>query len=112
MGTRKRSQARMLAVQALCLFDATGDTFRQELDAFLSDPANHADLGWQQAPDADALAFARRLALGAWEQRAAADELLQAHVPDWSVERMQPADRNILRLGLQALGLVPRSPLR
>jgi len=110
MGTRKRSQARMLAVQALCLFDAAGEAFRQELDDFLADTTNHADLGWHRPPDPAVLNFARQLALGAWEHRRAADELLQMHVPDWSIERMQPADRNILRLGVYELREQPQTP--
>jgi transcription antitermination protein NusB len=103
MAMRERSQARMLALQALCLFDALGDSFAPQLDTFLSDTINHADLGWRRTPRPGLLPFARQLARGAWNLRERCDELLRTHVPDWSIDRMQPVDRNILRLGLYEL---------
>ncbi len=54
--------------------------------------------------------FARQLARGAWEQRERADTLLRDTVPDWSVGRMQPVDRNILRIGLYELLECPETP--
>jgi len=87
----------------LCLFDAVGESFGDQLDAFLTDPLNHRDLGWKRPPGPAVIAFARELAAGAWQYRLRADQLLSEHVPDWSVRRMQPVDRNILRLGLYEL---------
>lgn len=110
MSFRQRSHARILALQALCLFDALGDLFAEQLDAFLADPANYADLDWRHRPGADTLSFARELATGAWQQRAASDQLLKQHVTGWSIERMQPVDRNILRLGLYELLQCPDRP--
>ena len=101
MSLDDRSQARVLALQAMCLFDSLGDRFGEsELEAFLHDPVNYHDLGWDERPRQKALAKARELADGAWRERDRTDQLLREHVPDWSVERMQPVDRNILRLGL------------
>ena len=110
MPLKERSQARVLALQALCLFDALGEAFAGELDAFLRDTLNHADLGWRRRPRERTTAFARDLANGAWQHRARCDELLRRHVPDWSIERMQPVDRNILRLGLYELLECPDTP--
>lgn len=110
MPFRQRSQARILAVQALCLFDALGDSFDAELDAFLHDTLNHADLGWEQPLGPKLVPFARELACGAWSHRSRSDQLLREHVPRWSIERMQPVDRNILRLGLYELLECPDTP--
>jgi N utilization substance protein B len=107
MAMDERSQARVLALQALCIFDALGDDFRLELDGFLSDPEHYADLDWPEAPPPRVVGLARALAVGAWEARGRADELLVAHAAGWPIERMQPVDRSILRLG--AFELLQRS---
>jgi len=110
MSFRQRSHARILALQALCLFDALGDSFAEQLEAFLADTANYADLDWRHRPGADTLSFARELATGAWQHRAASDRLLKQYVTGWSIGRMQPVDRNILRLGLYELLQCPDRP--
>lgn len=106
----KRSQARVLALQALCVFEGVGDAFASDLEGFIHDRVNHADLDWAGPPDPPLLVRARELALGAWRQRARYDELLRRHVAGWSVERMQTVDRNILRLGLHELHESPQVP--
>lgn len=106
----KRTRARILALQALCAFDAQGEAFAEHLGAFLHDSINYADLGWRGRCEPDIVAHARRLAEGAWQRRPESDALLQKHVADWSVERMQPVDRNILRLGLYELLDHPETP--
>jgi N utilization substance protein B len=110
MSFKERSHARILALQALCLFDALGDSFADQLDAFLADTANYADLHWHRRPGAQAVSFARELVTGAWQYRATSDQLLKEHVVGWSIERMQPVDRNILRLGLYELLECPDRP--
>jgi N utilization substance protein B len=110
MSLKKRSHSRVLALQALCLFDSLGEPFGDDLDAFLRDGVNYADLGWERPPDAELLSLARTLASGAWQIRARCDELLQQYVPGWTVQRMQPVDRNILRLGLYELLECPGTP--
>jgi N utilization substance protein B len=110
MSLRQRSHARVLALQALCLFDALGDAFADQLERFLADPDNYSDLDWRKPPMPDLIIFARSLALGAWQERAASDALLARHVVGWSVQRMQPVDRNILRLGLYELLKCPDRP--
>lgn len=110
MALKKRSQARALALQALCLFDALGDDFAEQLDAFLQDTETHADLGRGHPLPPEALAFARRLALGAWHNRARYDVLLKKTATDWSIHRMPPVDRNLLRLGLHEMLTEPETP--
>ena len=100
MALDERSQARALALQALCLFDAIGDSFRERLDDFLADATNYADLGWPENPQPRVLAQARSLATGAWETHVRSDELLVANAAGWPIDRMQPVDRSILRLGV------------
>lgn len=107
---REKSQARALALQALCLYDAMGEGFGEQLDTFLRDTVNYVDLGWEKVPSPGFLPLARRLATGAWQFRQRADELLQKHSTQWAVSRMPPVDRNILRLGLYELLEEPETP--
>ncbi len=110
MAIDKRSRARTLALQALCLLDSLGESFLDNLDTFLGDRANYVDLGWKRPLKPDVLALARSMALGAWQQRERSDALLRQNVAGWSIERMQPVDRNILRLGLYELLECPGTP--
>lgn len=107
---KPRSQARALALQALCLFDALGDDFIEQLDSFVRDTVNHADLEWRPPIAPSAITFARRIAEATWRRRERYDELLRRYVPDWSIQRMQPVDRNILRLGLYEILEEPEVP--
>lgn len=100
----------MLALQALCAYDAQGEAFTPHLSTFLGDALNYVDLGWRGQCDLNIVAQARALTEGAWKCRPRSDELLRKHVADWSVERMQPVDRNILRLGLYELLEHPETP--
>jgi transcription antitermination protein NusB len=106
----ERSQARVLALQALCLFDGLGAPFDADLETFLHDTINHRDLGWSRRPRPRAVSLAKALARGTWEHRDACDRLLRDHVAEWSVNRMPPVDRNILRLGLYELLECPDTP--
>lgn len=110
MPRSKRSQARVLALQALCAYESGGDAFDAELERFLRDAANYGDLRWAGPPSPEILKLAKDLARGAWHSRARADELLGESVPGWSVQRMSPVDRNILRLGLYELLERPGTP--
>lgn len=106
----KRSQGRALAMQALCLFDALGDSFAEQLATFLHDPQSYEDLGIEPPVGLDVLAFARTLATNAWAHRPAIDKLLAEAAPRWSIARMPPVDRNILRLGVYELTQTPETP--
>jgi transcription antitermination factor NusB len=93
----------MLALQALCLFDALGDVFKDQLSAFLRDTVAYHDLGFEDYPPLETIAFARQLAADAWTGRRRADELVNASGSHWSTARMSPVDRNILRLAIHEL---------
>lgn len=99
-GTRQRSAARALALQALCLYDSLGDSFAPQMSAFLRDPENLADLAFEGQLSDETSQFAAELANGAWASRVEIDRVLQEASPDWALKRMPPVDRNILRLGL------------
>lgn len=98
-----RSQARMLALQAVCAAEAVGDHFFEDLAAFLSDPENHEDLELGGTPADDTLRFSNVLARGVWGMRQSIDARLAAAARNWSLDRMTPVDRNILRLGVYEL---------
>lgn len=102
-GHDPRSDARLLAVQALCSFEMLGDAFGTQLESFLHDAENHADLGLTPPVDPNCLALARTLAQGAWQTRNRADTLIRTHAPQWAINRLVPVERNILRLGLHEL---------
>ncbi len=110
MSFRDRTQARTLALQALCLYDALGDSFDEQLDSFLHDTVNYADLGLRPSLASTVLPLARELARETWRFRARTDACLKEQVPDWAVSRMPPVDRNILRLGLYELLEQPQTP--
>lgn len=106
---RPRTQARLLAVQALCLFDAIGDGFEADLGTFLHDSVAHVDLGLQVPIPPDVPRFARRLVEGARAERAQRDAQIQEVATGWRLGRMSPVDRNILRLGLYELLHTPET---
>lgn len=93
----------MLALQALCVFEAVGDAFARELGAFLCDGEVLHDLGLEAPPADDVRSFAAQLARGAWSKRSEVDARIQAQATRWSLARMTPVDRNVLRLGLYEL---------
>lgn len=97
---RKRSLARELALQSLYQIDLRGSDALDRLEEFLQ----------EQTRDLEILAFARELALGAWERRAAVDAELQAVAEHWELGRMAAVDRNILRLGAYELLHRPETP--
>ena len=93
----------MLALQALCAFDAIGERFGDQLEEFLRDEQALSDLGIELPPPNELLSFARTLAQGAWAQKRQLDERLSRTAAHWSVARMTLVDRNILRLGMHEL---------
>src|SRR5262245_36169153 len=110
MAVSQRSQARMLALQALCAYEAVGDSFQSELSRFLTDEEILADLGIPAPIDDELFAFARTLANGAWSRRRELDDHLQRTATHWSLTRMTPVDRNVLRLGLYELLCCEQTP--
>ena len=99
----------MLALQALCAYDGVGDDFDRWLENFLRDSEVLHDLEIKQPPPIDMIKFARELARGAWSRRQFLNEHLARTSAHWSIERMTPVDRNVLRLGLHELMEYPET---
>jgi N utilization substance protein B len=100
----------MLALQALCAYEALGDSFDPQLHGFLCDREVQNDLELDRPVPAETIQFASTLARGAWGSRAALDRLLEETAQNWALTRMTPVDRNILRLGLYELHEQPDTP--
>ena len=94
-----RHRARILAMQALCQLDAQGDDLLVRIPSFLADSAS----------DARTVSYAQRLIEHAWKNRDASGAEVEARAPRWTVERLTPVDRNVIRAALAEfdLGAVP-----
>ncbi len=80
----RRTDQRRAAVVALYQADVTG----RPLDELIS---------------RNATPFSRELAEGTDAERERVDELIERHATDWSVDRIAPLERNILRVALYEL---------
>ena len=100
----------MLALQALCAFKSTGCEFAGQLDEFLRDGPALVDAGIDLPPSSETIRFARALAVGTREQRPEIDRRLERTSAHWTLARMTPVDRNILRLGVYELLDQPETP--
>lgn len=56
--------------------------------------------------------FARTLVTGVHERRAALDELIQQHAPEWPVDQMAVVDRNVLRIAIYEFHVAHLTPLK
>ena len=56
-----------------------------------------------QLLDSDATAFTRELVDGTVRDRAQLDELIERHARGWSLDRIAPLERNIIRVALHEL---------
>src|SRR5579862_9265088 len=77
----RRSEQRREAVIALYQHDLTGRDLEETMPAGAND-------------------FVRSLAAAAIEHRSELDELIDSHAHGWSVDRIQPLERSILRVAL------------
>ncbi len=97
--TTGRRKARREAVFALYQRDLM-DRERVEPEG----DAAAADSGEETDP------YERRLIEGVLEHRVAIDEELSAHLEGWTLERLAPLERNILRVGLFEVKWVADTP--
>jgi N utilization substance protein B len=77
----RRSEQRRAAVVALYQADVTGRPLSELIDA-------------------DATPFSRELVEGVEAERGRLDELIERHAVDWTLDRIAPLERNILRVAL------------
>jgi N utilization substance protein B len=87
----RRSEQRRAAVFALYQGDVTGRPLDELIDPL-------------------AKAFTRELAEGVEQEREEIDELISGHAVGWSLERIAPLERNILRVALYELRHRPDVP--
>jgi len=96
----RRRFARECALQFLYQVDRTGakDWEAEDLELFWQQVSELED-GPPQKVITEARAFAERLIRGVFEHRDVLDETIAAQAKNWTLERMDVVDRNILRLG-------------
>jgi N utilization substance protein B len=90
----RKPLARELAMQALFLWDANGQS-----DDSLARSAMAGGEG-TQPPDEETIKLAMSMVTGAWEHRQFSDEWLERLAPQWPPRRQPGVDRNILRLAV------------
>lgn len=99
----RRRLAREIALQALYVADVA-HTPAEEAFAIVTRRSG-------DEADAETLAFARDLALGALGRVEELDAVIQARADNWSMNRMAAVDRNVLRLAAFELTSRPDTPL-
>jgi N utilization substance protein B len=112
-----RRQARVLAMQALCQWDVQRDESEDALRGLLSCPeplANKQDphpplpVAQGEALNASesssqAADYAFRLVWAYWSNREGVDGRIAAAARNWSLERISPVERNVLRVAVVEL---------
>jgi N utilization substance protein B len=99
----RRRLAREIALQALYVADVAHTPAEEAFAIVTRREGDEAD--------AETLAFARDLALGALAKIDALDAVIQARADNWAMNRMAAVDRNVLRLAAFELTSRPDTPL-
>lgn len=99
--SRKRSQARRFAVQAIYQWQVTGQDVRDIVDQFLV----------AQDPQKFDVGYFRQLISGVASHCSALDQALSPCL-DRTLERVDPVERAVLRLGAYELAQCPEVPYR
>ena len=95
-----RRKAREKALQLLFQMEATGDSAEKACADY-----------WAQCPaGAEARAYAQQLVDLTTERRADIDALLTAAAEHWTLDRMNPVDRSLLRLAICELRYIDDVP--
>jgi N utilization substance protein B len=107
----ERRGARLAAAQALYQIDLAGTADKDVVRQFIEHRIGREIDGFAQ-PKADKTLF-ERLVLGATRERSALDELIQpALAGGWTLRRLEPVARALLRLGTYELRDCPDVPVR
>jgi transcription antitermination protein NusB len=96
----KRTQARELALQAICQMDVQGADVLGSLDGFFR----------QNSDNELVLTLADKWSHGVWEHIGECDELISEAAVKWELSRLSQVDRCILRLGTYQLKFCPDMP--
>ena len=104
MSASHRRRVRILAMQALCQWDAQQDTDPDALAVFLADFEAESEQTGTAKP-------AAVLVQTFWDQAESIDVLIQQAARDWSIERMGAVDRNAMRVAVVEMKL-SKAPVR
>lgn len=107
----RRSKAREVALQMLFQVDLNEDVDAQTVHAMISEQLNKKEGTQRDKASEELEKFAWLLFSGTVEQKHILDEKIEAVAENWTIARMAPTDRNILRLGAYEL-LYLDTPLR
>ncbi len=107
----RRSKAREVALQMLFQVDLNEDVDAQTVHAMISEQLNKNEQTQRDKASEELEKFAWLLFSGTVEQKHILDEKIEAVAENWTVARMAPTDRNVLRLGAYEL-LYLDTPLR
>jgi N utilization substance protein B len=99
----RRRLAREIALQALYVADVAHTPAEEAFAIVTRREGDEAD--------AETIAFARDLALGALAKIDELDAVIQARADNWAMNRMAAVDRNVLRLAAFELTARPDTPL-
>ena len=99
---RYRSQARELALQALCFFDVIRDDPEELLTLFCSN--------FEKTADEHISPFFLDLVHGVLARGSGMDGMINRASKNWKVSRMPVVDRNILRMAVYELLYCPDIP--
>lgn len=86
----RRSRAREVAMQVLYQQDLHADSDMDDLDVFVRERLHDNE---------DLVEFSRSLIQGVQRNRAELDQVIGDLAEHWTVARMAPTDRNVLRIG-------------
>jgi len=113
---RRRTAARLAAVQALFQADQAGSPAESVIEEFLhhrlGPTPDHAGYEEGRVPEAETSLFAR-IVRAAAEDRSARDSMLTASLPpDWPLARLDPVLLALLRAGLAELAMQDGPPAK
>ncbi|MFA5155847.1 MAG: transcription antitermination factor NusB [Candidatus Omnitrophota bacterium] len=92
---RKRTQARIFAIQILYQIDITGDNRRDSIGNFWR--------AMDEQTDVQVKEFTGELVNGTLENIEAIDKKIAEYAANWQIKRMAVIDRNVLRLSCYEL---------
>ena len=98
---RKRTQSREWALKILYQSEITRSPISAVIEDFLDR---------EKAKDQDVIDFTKRIALGVEENLKSLDKSIVQYAANWDLKRMAVIDRNILRMGVFELKMMPDIP--
>ncbi|NQY74393.1 MAG: transcription antitermination factor NusB [Candidatus Margulisbacteria bacterium] len=97
----KRTTGRKLAMQIMYQTDIRKEPVTEVIESFFKETLYvEATIEW-----------ASRLAKGAWEHHEQSDVIISKYAIDWEIDRINPIDKNILRMALYELKM-KETPMR